>query len=135
MDKIVFIDANIFLEIALGDINSEKCSVLLNKIMRGEIKAYTSDFIVYACLLQMQYKTKDTKQMKNFVIFINSIENLTILRPSLYDIGKAVEIAEKSKLDYGDSLVVSCMMSNNIKTLISQDKDFNKIETIIRKDP
>ncbi len=135
MDQVVFLDANIFLEIALNDKKSEDCKKLLDEVMRGKIKAYTSDFIVYSCLLQIQFKTKETKQMKNFILFINSIDNLTILRPSLFDMEKAVEYKEKWKLDFDDGLVVSCMVNNGIKTLISLDSDFNKVPLIMKRIP
>lgn len=135
MGQIVFLDANIFLEIALNDKKSEDCKKLLHEVMQGEIKAYTSDFIVYSCLLQIQFKTKETKQMKDFILFINSIDNLIVLRPSLFDMEKAVEYKEKWKLDFDDSLVVSCMVNNGIKTLISLDSDFNKIPIIMKRSP
>ncbi len=135
MVQVVFLDANIFLEIALNDKKSEECKKLLDEVLRGKIKAYTSDFIVYSCLLQIQFKTKETKQMRNFILFINSIDNLTILRPSLFDMEKAVEYKEKWKLDFDDSLVISCMVNNGIKTLISLDSDFNKIPLIIKRIP
>ena len=50
MDKIIFIDANIFLEVALGDKKTKECKKLLNNVNDGQSQAYTSDFIIYSCL-------------------------------------------------------------------------------------
>jgi predicted nucleic acid-binding protein len=46
MDKIVFVDANIFLEIALGDKKSEECKSIIDEIREGKLVAYTSGFII-----------------------------------------------------------------------------------------
>ena len=135
MDKIIFIDANIFLEIILGDKKSENCKKLLSAVNTGQYQAYTSDFIIYSCLLQIQYKKKDSILMQNFTLFVNSLNNLTILRPSLSDMAKAIEYRNKYKLDFDDSLVVSTMVNNNIQTLISLDADFNKVSIIQLRQP
>lgn len=130
MAQMIFIDANIFLEIALGDKKSENCKKLLTEVNNGQFLAHTSDFIIYSCLLQIQYKTKNSNLMKNFILFVNSISNLTVLRPSLSDMTKAVEFREKYKLDFDDSLVVSLMSNTAIETLVTLDTDFNKVPII-----
>ncbi|MEK6922101.1 MAG: type II toxin-antitoxin system VapC family toxin [Nanoarchaeota archaeon] len=135
MDKMIFIDANIFLEIALGDKKSESCKKLLTEVHNGQFRAYTSDFIIYSCLLQIQYKTKDSGIMKDFILFVNSLSNLSVLRPSLSEMTKAVEYRDKYKLDFDDSLVVSSMINNEIETLITLDTDFNKVSIIKVKQP
>lgn len=135
MAQIIFIDANIFLEIALGDKKSESCKKLLTDVNEGQFLAYTSDFIIYSCLLQIQYKTKDSSLMKNFILFVNSLKNLTVLRPSLSDMTKAVEYRNKYKLDFDDSLVVSSMTNNGIEILITLDTDFNGVSIIKVKQP
>ena len=131
----IFIDANIFLEIALGDKKSESCKKLLTEVHNGQFRAYTSDFIIYSCLLQIQYKTKDSGIMKDFILFVNSLSNLSVLRPSLSEMTKAVEYRDKYKLDFDDSLVVSSMINNEIETLITLDTDFNKVSIIKVKQP
>lgn len=135
MDEIVFLDANIFLEIALEDKNSGQCKELINLILNNKLKAHTSDFIIYTCLIQLQYKSKEKfKKMKEFLIFINSL-NLIIIKPTLNELSKIMNYMEKNNLDFDDGLVVSCMVSNNIKNLISFDKDFDKIDIIKRSEP
>ena len=133
--KIVFLDANIFLELILNDKKAENCAVLLNKIKDKEVIAKTSDFIIYTCMLQIQFKLKSVEKTQKFILFINQLKGLEILRPSLGDIFDATAISEKYKLDFDDSLVVSCMKSNNIQDLFSFDKDFNKVEIIKRLEP
>lgn len=134
-EEIVFIDANIFLESALKDRNYQNCGAFINLIKDRKIKAVTSDFILYTCLLQIELKLKSVEFIKDFIISINSLEGLQIIRPSLTDMYNSVKISAEYKLDFDDSLVVSCMQSNSIKTLISFDKDFDKIKIIKRKEP
>ena len=135
MDQIVFVDANIFLEIALEDQNSDKCKRFVQDIIDGKIKAVTSDFIVFSCLIQIQNKTKDTQKMRDFILFLNSINNLAVLHFSLSDIIKSIENTKKYKLDFDDSLVLAYMINNNLKTLVSFDRDFDKINIITREEP
>jgi len=133
--EIVFIDANIFLEIILKNEKVEECKTLIRKIKNNEVEARTSDFIIYTCLLQIQRKAKSFKIMQGFISLIDELDGLDIIRPSLKEIYEATRISEKYKLDFDDSLVVSCMTNNNIKKLISFDRDFDKVKIIKRVEP
>ena len=132
--EIVFVDANIFLEIALKNEKSEACKKFLHKILSGEIDACTSDFIVYSCLLQIHYKSKDMKQMENFLLFLSTL-NLEIIRPSYRDLSRALEYMKKFSLDLDDALVVACITSHGIKILVSLDTDFDKVSIVQRRVP
>lgn len=135
MDKIKFIDANIFLEIILDDEKSEQCKSFLTKIKNDDIKALTTDFLIYSCLLQIQYKIKSQEKMKQFLSFINELKGLKIIRPSINEMYKACIISKKYNLDFDDSLVVSAMINNNCKYLVSLDNHFDKISIINRIEP
>ncbi len=132
MDKAVFIDTNIFLEIFLKDSKWEKCEDLL-KMLREESRiAVTTDFIMYSCLLIVQNKTKNGKKLKNVISFFNSYSNLAVIRPSFEDWFYAAELMESKKLDFDDSLVVACMKRYEIGELASLDKHFDKLKEIKR---
>ena len=134
MDQIVFVDANIFLEIFLKNSKIEDCKNFLEKSRLGNISAFTSDFIVYTCLIQIQCKTKELNTLKDFVIFINTL-NLNILKLNIANIPKTIEFMSKYNLDFDDALVVSFMKDNHISNLISYDKDFDKVNIIKREEP
>ncbi len=133
-EEIVFIDANIFLELILNDKKADICEIFLRKVENGEITAETSDFILYTCLIKIEDKLKSKQPMQKFISSINEL-GLDIIRPSLKEIDEAIKISEKHKLDFDDSLVVSCMVNNNIKKLISFDGDFDKVKIIKRIEP
>lgn len=122
----MFVDANIFLEIALKDKNYQK-SIDFFKENKNDL--YTSDFIVYSCLLTINNKLNSFKVMKDFLIFINSVK-IDIIRPSLKAIYDTVDLMNKEKLDFDDALVLSCMIEQGIKDLVSYDKHFDKIKGI-----
>ena len=132
MDKETFIDANIFLEIFLKDAKSEECKAFLKSLQEQNKQALTTDFIMYSCILQVQNKLKDADSIRNVAIFFNSYPNLKVVMPTINDIFDAIEIIEKEKLDFDDSLVVACMKNNSIAELASLDKHFDKVKGIKR---
>lgn len=137
MDKgeVVFIDANIFLEVLLDDKRAEECDNFLQKVKNKEIFAITTDFLIYTCLLQLERKIKSPKILTNFIILLGELKGLKIIRPSLSEMYYAVESLTEYKLDFDDNLVVACMISNKIKTIVSLDKHFNKVNLIKRIEP
>jgi predicted nucleic acid-binding protein len=75
------------------------------------------------------------ERMKKFILSLSGIENLEIFAPSIEIILKALDKMKEYKLDFDDALVVSCMISNKIKKLVSFDKHFDKIKEIERIEP
>ena len=129
MDEKVFIDANIFLEIFLGDEKCKLCENYLNSLKENKIEVVTSDFIVYSCILLVQNKLDESGIVSKVAVFFNSYP-VKILRPSLGDIYDAAQIMKKSIFDFDDALVLACMKNNNIKKLASMDKHFDKVKWI-----
>lgn len=134
MDEI-FVDANIFLEIFLKDKKARACKNFLGGLEQRNISAVTNDFILYSCLLAVQSRNKGSEALRRVLIFFRSIGGLKIFRPSYDEVYKAFEISKRTRLDFDDSLVVSCMTSLGIKNLISFDKDFDKVKEIKRVEP
>ena len=126
MDKEIFVDANIFLEILLKDSKSEECKGFLRST--NDKGLITSDFIVYSCLINIENNLKNKADLKAAIIFFNNIQNLKILRPSFDELYAAVEIMENSNLDFDDGLVVACMRNYGIKKLASLDRHFDRIK-------
>lgn len=130
--EVVFIDANIFLEILLKDKKSEPCKSFLRLLESRGITAITSDFIIYTCFIQIERNLKGSKSIKEAILFFNSLGNLRVLRPVIDDFYMAAEIMDAYKLDFDDSLVVACMKTNGIAKLTSLDKHFDKVKGLQR---
>ena len=125
----MFIDANIFLEIFLKNRNYLKCEEFIKNLINDDTPFYTSDFILYSCMLEIYKKLGSDLTLRNFLIFINSI-GIVLIRPSLKAIYDSANLMKKYRLDFDDALVISCMIENSIKDLISYDKHFTKIKEI-----
>lgn len=130
-----FIDANIFLEIQLADKRKEECKNFLRMVNLGRLTALTSDFIVYSSILQIYNKFNSIDRMKKFILALSNIENLEIYAPNLEIILKTLDKMKQHNLDFDDALVVSCMLANKIKKLVSFDGDFDKVKEIERIEP
>jgi predicted nucleic acid-binding protein len=76
MGEEVFIDANIFLEIFLDDSKADECENFLKYLEINKTPAFTSDFLIYACIIAIKNKFKDHKKMENSLIFFRSCLNL-----------------------------------------------------------
>lgn len=131
----LFVDVNIFLEIQLSDERSEECKKFLRKIASEELPAATSDYIVYSCLLQISNKLNSAERMEKFITSLSEIKDLTILNPDLKTILTSLGFMKRYSLDFDDALVVSSMIANKIKKLVSFDKHFNKVKEIERIEP
>lgn len=131
----LFVDVNIFLEIQLSDERSEECKKFLRKIASEELPAATSDYIVYSCLLQISNKLNSAERMEKFIASLSEIKDLTILNPDLKTILTSLGFMKRYSLDFDDALVVSSMIANKIKKLVSFDKHFDKVKEIERIEP
>ena len=130
-----FVDANIFLEIALGDERKEECKEILSKVEKNLLRVVTSDFILYACLLQIENRLKSVEKMQDFMIFLDNMEGMQISSPNNETIYDALKIMKIHSLDFDDSLVFAIMKSMGLKKLISFDHHFDRIKEIKRLDP
>ena len=92
-EKIVFIDANIFLELMLDNTRADECEDFFNKLRDQSFRAITTDFIIYSCLLEIKFKLKSIDFMKKFVLFINELKNLSVYRSSFGEIYYALDLA------------------------------------------
>ncbi len=131
----LFVDANIFLEIQLSDERSQECKGFLGRVVSDDLSAATSDYIVYSCLLQIFNRLNSSERMEKFILSLSEIKNLTILNPDLKTILDSLEFMKRYDLDFDDALVVGSMVSNKIKTLVSFDKHFDKVKEIKRVEP
>lgn len=131
----LFVDANIFLEIQLSDQRSEECKGFLRKLFSDDLSAATTDYIVYSCLLHIFNRLNFQDRMRKFILSLSEIKNLMILNPDLMTILKSIDIMGKYNLDFDDALVVSSMIANKIKKLVSFDKHFDVVREIERIEP
>ena len=129
-----YIDANVFLYPVLyeeSDRNAANARRILLKIASGEIDAATSvlswDEFVWVVRKCIDTETSQ-KEGRKFLSF----PNLHFLRIDEYTLEEAQRITEKYGLKPRDAVHIACALKNNIKEIISNDSDFDKVKEIKR---
>lgn len=130
-----FIDTNVFLEVEFKDPRWQESKNFLYKIENGEIEAVISDFIVYSCILEIEAKTKSAERIRKFIKGLQLISGLSIFHPTYVELLNALNFMKKNDLDFDDALVVSSMIANKIRVLVSFDTDFDRVKEIKRVGP
>ena len=129
----IYLDTNIFVYAAINNGKlGEKCRKLLFEIVEHKIQAYTSiitwDEVVYA----IWKKKGREKALEEGKIFL-TLPNINFLNTNRNTVAKAQEIIEKYNLKPRDAIHVASALTNNIKEIISDDPDFDKVKEIKRR--
>jgi len=132
-----FIDTNIFLELAFQDARWEECREFLKKVETREVSACSSDFVVYSAILEIEAKVGKKSELKieTFLDALLSLRGLSVIRPTIKEMRDAAKFMSSRKLDFDDSYVVSAMTANKVRSVVSFDKHFDKLDEVHRKEP
>jgi len=130
-----YIDSNVFIYAAIYQTESQqkakKAKETLLKIENGEISAYTStltwDEVVYV-VSKLLSRNDGINQGKKLLGF----PNLEFIDVNESILTVALNLLNKYKLSPRDSIHAASAISRKIKTVISDDKDFDQIEEITR---
>lgn len=131
----LLIDTNVFLEVELAQEKNESCKKILKKILENEEQGIITDYSVDSICVLMERNGKKSKDIRTFLSGLLAYEGLNIYTTTLNDRIIATDLMEKHGLDFDDALILQAMHSNNIKELVSFDKDFDKIKEIKRIEP
>jgi len=127
----MLIDANIFIEVLLEQEKAEKCKEILKKVASGQIKAVISLFTIDSIIIILERSKVGIEKIKLFINSLYNYNGLKIYAPTITDRIRALEYIGAG-LDYEDSLVLQCALSNNTNEILSMNKDFDKIRKINR---
>lgn len=133
-----YIDSNVFIYPIIYDEKAVheagRTKEILLKIASGKIEAYTAsitwDEIVWTVrkLFGIELSLEHGRRFLSF-------PNLKLLGIKKTTILKAQEIIEKYKLTPRDAIHAAAALENKIDTVISYDKDFDKLTEIKRVEP
>ncbi len=131
----IYIDANCFIYASLDKgIVNKNAKNILEQVKAGFYKkAYTSTLTIDEFLWRIKKEVGRELASEGAGIFF-SLENLELINIDSQIMRQTIEIYKNKKLDPRDSIHLSAMQSKNIKTIISSDPDFDKIEGIKRID-
>lgn len=122
----IFIDTNIAIRFLIQD-NHRKaadCVKLFELIETGEIRAYTSSFVIaeFLFVLIKQYKYSKKTVVDAAVSFLN-LRNMTLIESGNTPL--ALKLYRQHSIKYGDCLIATQVPEKAI--LVTYDEDFAKI--------
>lgn len=126
------VDANIFLEVELGQQKADICERIFRKFQRGELEGIVVDFAVDTIVIVMENYGKEWDKIRTFLSSFLGYKGLHIYFSSLLDRIKATNHAKNLCLDFDDALTLQAMKVNKITDIISYDKDFDAVPGIRR---
>jgi len=126
------IDANIFLEVQLDQENAKVCENVLRKLQQGEIEGILIDFTIDTIVVIMENYGKSWNDIKIFLSSLFGYEGIYVQFTTLSDRIAATNYMKNFGLDFDDALVLQAMKKNGIASIISYDKDFDKVSGIKR---
>ena len=129
----IYLDTNIWLRHLVEDTpQSKSCTQLLNLIDTGGIRTYTSTIVlleIYYVLTSIYQIPK--KQVIKDLKDIAQTRNLTVIDQNNHK--KALKFLKQTNIKFTDCLIATQLPENT--TLITYDKDFNKIPQIKTNTP
>jgi len=129
------IDANIFLEVELGQRKAYPCEEVLRKFHRGDLKGMALDFAVDTIVIIMENYGKKYNEIRTFLSSLLGYKGLSIHFSTLLDRIMATTYMKNFGLDFDDALALRAMKENGIVNIISHDKDFDKVPDVKRVTP
>lgn len=135
VDKVYFIDSNIFLELELDQEHADECEVFLNKVRIGVLKAVITSFHIDSILVIMENYGKKPYELRTFISSLYGYKGLRVHYLSLLDRVLATKYMEMHSLDFDDALAYSVMKKLGINKIVSYDKHFDSLKDIIRLEP
>ena len=127
----MYIDSNIFIFAAINqDENGERCRNIIKLIEEEKISCAASYLIIDEIIWVLKKKIGK----KDAITIIKAILSLPIKWLSIDEssIIRMVDILENTNIDPRDALHIACMLNNGLSTILSEDKDFDRIKNVKR---
>ncbi len=131
----LLVDANIFLELELGQSKSAECKTLLSNVASGKLRAATTDFILDSVAVVMEDRDSPATDIKKFFASLTLYKGLLVHNLDLKGRILATEEMDSDGLSFDDSTSVVAMRRLGIKEIVSFDRDFDGVRGIERVEP
>jgi predicted nucleic acid-binding protein len=135
VQRLLLVDANIFLELELGQSKSAECKSLLSKVASGRLKAATTSFILDSVAVVMEDRDSPAADIRRFFASLVLYKGLLVHDIDLKGRILATEEMDSGGLSFDDSTSVIAMRRLGIKKIVSFDRDFDKVQGIERIEP
>ena len=118
------IDANVFLQTALGQEKGQNCRKLLDRISEGDIQAKTTLFHLDASSVVMENRGLSQKDLGNFYFEVYSSEGLEVVNTGISARLNALANEKHSGLD--DGILLQAYQELEVDKIITYDTDFEE---------
>lgn len=127
-----YVDSCIFIYAALySDSNGKSARSFLEKATQKNIEIFTSSLTFDEVMWKVKNHTSLDEAISVGKAMLN-MPNLMIIDVSAKIISDSLELMEKYKLHPRDAIHTACALNSSIFTIISEDKDFDKVKGIKR---
>lgn len=126
----LLLDANIFLELFLGQEKAGECEKFLGQISRGELEAVVSKFTIHAIEALLNNSAL-------ILVFLRNIQGslgLYVYETSVEEEMATSMLMDKLKLDFDDAVQYYLAKKLGVEAIVSYDKHFDTVD-IKRKEP
>lgn len=131
-----FLDTNILMRYFTGEDErkAEHALNLLTRVERGEERIITSSLVIFETIFTLQSFYKVPRQrIKELVLPIISLRGLQLPDKDIYY--QAFDLYVTKNISFADAFNAAYMLSEEIYNIYSWDRDFDKIEGIVRLEP
>ena len=127
-----FVDANVFVYVLVKSPKRdfEIAKGILERIEKGE-KTATSLAIIHEVVDWLEYNNLK-KEVRTFLIGVNSYLSLEKMNIEWDDFLAALDDVDEYRIDFVDAVVLQRMKKNKITEIYSNDKDFDRVEWVMR---
>lgn len=133
-----FIDTNVFIRYLTQDNKEQSAQAyeLLKRVEAGLFIVTTSEAVITEIIHVLESKALYDLPREDIRTHLNNILSFKGLKLSYKNLYKrALDIYVQYSIDFVDALSVAYMEKKNINTVISFDKDFNKIPQLKTTEP
>ena len=124
------VDANVFIELFLGQEKAEECERFLKKISLGELEAVVSKFTIHA----IEVTLNDSALILAFLRNVQGSLGLDVYETGVEDEMAASMLMDKVKLDFDDAVQYYLAKKLGVEAIVSYDRHFDNLD-IKRKEP
>jgi predicted nucleic acid-binding protein len=132
---VLYIDANIFLELLLNQVAASDCERFLAFLETSIPCSIISSFHVFSIILVIQHKAKDIPLSKRFLESLQSYSGISIHHADISTMTAAVDLQAQYQLDFDDGLAIATMQEMNLTKIVSFDAHFDRVSSIKRISP
>lgn len=129
----MFIDSNIFLHSIYRSANTLRCQAFICKVESGEQNAIASVMVLDEVLFSLMKHTGREESERIIHKFI-SLPHLNVVGVAPEDFIESLSFVRQG-LEPHDALHAAVMRAQGVSTILSYDKDFDKIKSVKRMEP